>query len=106
MMDDIYHYGYRLKNEYALLERAGIADDDREGILGFVGQLKAMNVSDVRLAKYLYILRVCATIVHLSGAGRGDMERLMVALLARGYRSATLADFGPSRPTKGGSPSS
>jgi site-specific recombinase XerD len=92
-MTSIYNYERRLRWAYDLLKRADMAEDDRENIELFVNHLKARGVSDGRLAKYIYHLKVCASMAHLTGADRHGIERLVKELRMRGYTAKTFLDF-------------
>lgn len=89
----IYNYSYFLKQARDLLRRADIAEDDRRNIGLFVDHLEARGVSDGRLAKYIFHLKVCATMAHLTGADRSSIERLVNELRKRGYTPKTFLDF-------------
>ncbi|MEM4067818.1 MAG: tyrosine-type recombinase/integrase [Candidatus Micrarchaeaceae archaeon] len=88
-----YNYAQRLKTARNLLEKADIAEDDRENIERFVSHVEAMGVSAGYRAKYMFQLKTCATIIHLTGASRGDIERLVNELRKRGYAPVTLLDY-------------
>jgi integrase/recombinase XerD len=92
---DIYNFEQKLKNAYSVLERAGFEKEDKELIRAFADHLRAIGVSNKRLSKYIFHLKVIGENFPTSfkEAERKDIERFMSWLRQQGYTAQTIADY-------------
>ncbi len=97
---DIYNFEQKLKNAYSVLERASFGEEDKELIRLFAEHLRAIGVSNKRLSKYIFHLKVIGENFPTAGAGGGfketkrkDVELFMSWLRQQGYTAQTIADY-------------
>ncbi len=93
--DDVYDYGYALRNALKLLDESEIlSDGDKELIREFLEHLRAKRVSTGRLAKYGFSIRRLTEHlgVPIRNAGRKDIERLSIWVQEQGYSPHTIQD--------------
>jgi integrase/recombinase XerD len=93
---DIYNFEQKLKNAYSVLERASFEQQDKELIRAFADHLRAIGVSNKRLSKYIFHLKVIGENFPTTSfklATRKDIERFMSWLRQEGYTSQTIADY-------------
>jgi integrase/recombinase XerD len=94
---DIYNFEQKLKNAYSVLERASFEKGDKELIRAFADHLRAIGVSNKRLSKYIFHLKVIGENfpggVSFKDAKRKDIELFMSWLRQQGYTAQTIADY-------------
>lgn len=95
---DIYNFEQKLKNVYSVLERASFGEGDKELIRLFAEHLRAIGVSNKRLSKYIFHLKVIGENFPTARAGgfkeakRKDVELFMSWLRQQRYTAQTIAD--------------
>jgi site-specific recombinase XerD len=93
--DDVYDYGYALRNSLKRLDESEIlSEGDKDIIREFLEHLRAKRVSTGRLAKYGFtIRRLTERIgVPIRSATRKDIERLSIWVQEQGYSPHTIQD--------------
>lgn len=92
---DIYNFEQKLKNAYSVLERASFDEEDKELIRAFADHLSAIGVSNKRLSKYIFHLKVIGENfpIGFKEAQRKDVEHFMSWLRQQGYTAQTIADY-------------
>ena len=93
--DDVYDYGYALRNSLKRLDESKIlSEGDRDIIREFLEHLRAKRVSTGRLAKYGFTIRRFTEHlgVPIRNAGRKDIERLSIWIQEQGYSPHTIQD--------------
>ena len=93
--DDVYDYGYALRNALKRLDESEIlSEGDKELIREFLEHLRAKRVSTGRLAKYGFTIRRLTEHlgVPIRNAGRKDIERLSIWVQEQGYSPHTIQD--------------
>jgi integrase/recombinase XerD len=94
--DDVYNYGYALRNSLKRLDESEIlSEGDKELIREFMEHLRAKRVSTGRLAKYGFTIRRLTEHmgVPIRNAGRKDIERLSIWVQEQGYSPHTIQDY-------------
>jgi site-specific recombinase XerD len=93
--DDVYHYGYSLRNSLKRLDESEIlSDGDKELIREFLEHLRAKRVSTGRLAKYGFTIRRLTEHlgVPIRSATRKDVEKLSIRVQEQSYSPHTIQD--------------
>jgi integrase/recombinase XerD len=93
--DDVYDYGYALRNSLKRLDESKIlSEGDKDIIREFLEHLRAKRVSTGRLAKYGFTIRRLTEHlgVPIKNAGRKDIERLSIWVQEQGYSPHTIQD--------------
>ena len=93
--DDVYDYGYALRNSLKRLDESEIlSEGDKEIIREFLEHLRAKRVSTGRLAKYGFTIRRMMERlgVPIRNARRKDIEKLSIWVQEQDYSPHTVQD--------------
>jgi site-specific recombinase XerD len=94
-VDDVYDYGYALRNSLKRLDESGIlSEGDKDIVREFLEHLRAKRVSTGRLAKYGFTIRRLTEHlgVPIRSATRKDVEKLSIWVQEQGYSPHTIQD--------------